>query len=107
MKKLATAIFVFFAVLSALIYFTKAKQYESYLFEKKSNQIKKYQFNPNLASVREFDNLPGISTKLAQAIIDDRQRNGRFNVVDDLMRVKGIGPKKLANIRAYLTMQAL
>jgi comEA protein len=107
MKKLATAIFIFFAVLSALIYFTKAKQYESYLFEKKSNQIKKYQFNPNLANVREFDNLPGISPKLAKAIIDDREKNGRFDSIDDLIRVKGIGPKKLADIRGYLTMQAL
>ncbi|MCE2929118.1 MAG: helix-hairpin-helix domain-containing protein [Candidatus Caenarcaniphilales bacterium] len=107
MKKLAIAIFVFFAVLSALIYFTKARQYEAYIFEEKSSVVKKYQFNPNLANAREFDNLPGISSKLAQAIINDRAMNGRFNSIDDLMRVKGIGPTKLANIREYLTMQAL
>jgi len=36
-----------------------------------------------------------VGDKTAQAIIDYRTANGPFRDVKDLMKVKGIGPKKL------------
>ena len=40
-------------------------------------------------------NIKGVGMKKAQAIIDYRKKNGKFNKIEDLMKVKGIGPKLL------------
>ena len=40
-------------------------------------------------------NIKGVGMKKAQAIIDYREKNGKFNKIEDLMKVKGIGPKLL------------
>ena len=44
---------------------------------------------------------------MAQSIIDERTKNGAFASVDDLMRVSGIGEKKLCqNQRLRLRMSS-
>jgi len=53
----------------------------------------------NRATADELTELKGIGLSKAQAIADDRQRNGNFRSVDDLIRVKGIGEKLLAGIK--------
>jgi competence protein ComEA len=53
----------------------------------------------NRATAAELDTLPGIGPSTAQAIVDDRDRNGPFARVDDLERVPGIGPAKLDAVR--------
>lgn len=55
--------------------------------------------NINTASAAELQTLPGIGPSMAQSIIDERTKNGAFASVDDLMRVSGIGEKKLAKIK--------
>ncbi len=55
--------------------------------------------NINLAGVEELDSLPGIGPAKARAIVEDRSRNGRFQTVEELTRVKGIGPKMLEKIK--------
>ena len=55
--------------------------------------------NINKASVAELQTLSGIGPSMAQSIIDERTKNGPFASVDDLMRVSGIGEKKLAKIK--------
>lgn len=54
--------------------------------------------NINTASAAELQTLSGIGPSMAQSIIDERTKNGAFASVDDLMRVSGIGEKKLAKI---------
>ena len=49
----------------------------------------------NLASAAELRRLPGIGPRLAEAIIAGRP----YGAVDDLTRVKGIGPGRLAEVR--------
>lgn len=55
--------------------------------------------NINTASAAELQTLSGIGPSMAQSIIDERTKNGPFVSVDDLMRVSGIGEKKLAKIK--------
>lgn len=58
----------------------------------------------NRATVDELDTLPGVGPTTAQAIIDHRNRNGPFRSVEDLGKVRGIGPAKLAELRPLVTV---
>jgi competence protein ComEA len=58
--------------------------------------------NINLASQAELMRLPRIGPKLSERIIEERAK-GPFKSVDELRRVKGIGPKTLANLRPFIT----
>ena len=61
-----------------------------------------YRVNLNTASWVEFAQLDGIGPALGRRIVDDRRTRGRFGTVDELDRVKGIGPKTLARLRPHL-----
>lgn len=56
----------------------------------------------NSATVAELQQLSGVGEKKAQAIVEYRQKNGKFKSVDELQNVKGIGPKLLEKNRARL-----
>ena len=58
----------------------------------------------NSADLYELTELPGVGETIAQAIIDEREQNGPFRVPEDLLSVRGIGPKKLAGFRDLLDM---
>ncbi len=47
--------------------------------------------------------VPGIGESLAKRIVQFRDKNGRFEKVDDLMKVQGIGEKSIEKLRPYLT----
>jgi competence protein ComEA len=53
----------------------------------------------NTASAAELELLPGIGPALAGRIIEHRQANGPFRAVEDLTKVRGIGPKTLDKLR--------
>lgn len=61
-----------------------------------------YQIDINSATWVEWIQFEGIGEKLAGRIVADRKRNGPFQSVDDLARVKGIGPKTIARLRPHL-----
>jgi competence protein ComEA len=56
----------------------------------------------NQASVDALDSLPGIGRKRAEDIVAFRRQHGPFRRIDDLRRIRGVGPKMLAKLRPYL-----
>lgn len=58
--------------------------------------------NLNTATVEELDTLPGVGEATARAIVEDREANGPFATIEDLMRVSGIGEKKFERIRGLV-----
>jgi competence protein ComEA len=60
--------------------------------------------NINTASAAEFEALPGIGPKMAQRIVEYREKNGAFKKLEDLMNVKGIGEKNFLKLKGQLTV---
>ena len=61
-----------------------------------------YEVDINTASWPELAQLPQIGETLARRIVVSRKDDGPFRDHDDLLRVRGIGPKTLDGIRPYL-----
>ena len=53
----------------------------------------------NTATAEQLDALPGVGPITAAAIVAWRQGNGRFNSIDQLGEVDGIGPTRLEKLR--------
>lgn len=53
----------------------------------------------NVASATELIALPGVGPKAAERIIDHREEYGSFESLDDLVRVKGFTPDRIAALR--------
>jgi competence protein ComEA len=61
--------------------------------------------NINTANAEDLNILPGVGPITAQAIIAFRETHGSFSALEDLLQVKGIGPKKFASLRPHITIQ--
>lgn len=59
----------------------------------------------NTATNGELEQLPGIGPKIAAAIVEHRSTNGPFRSIEDLLLVKGIGPKKLEALRNSIVVR--
>ena len=53
----------------------------------------------NLATGKQLADLPGVGQDLGAAIVAYRRRIGKFTSIEQLLEVKGIGPRKLAGIK--------
>jgi competence protein ComEA len=58
----------------------------------------------NRAGVGDLLLLPGVGPKLAARILEERDRRAGFAHVDQLAEVKGVGPKKLAQLRELVSV---
>ena len=61
--------------------------------------------NLNTATLEELMTLERIGPKYAQRIIDYRDTNGPFDKIEDLMKVKGIGPKTFDANKDLITVE--
>ncbi len=58
----------------------------------------------NTGSESQLESLPGVGPSTAKKILEYRQAHGGFSSIDELMAVKGIGPKKLKAMRQWLKL---
>jgi competence protein ComEA len=64
-----------------------------------------YVVDINRATWVEWAQFEGIGETLARRIVADRESRGPFGSIDDVQRVRGIGPKKFAQMRPYLAIE--
>jgi competence protein ComEA len=59
--------------------------------------------NLNSATAAQLEQLPGIGPSKAQAILELRTKLGGFTAPEQLLEVKGIGPKTFEKLRSLIT----
>ena len=60
--------------------------------------------NVNTATVAEFQLLPRIGPSVAARIVEQRDKNGPFKSLDDLLLVRGIGEATYEQLKPYLAL---
>ena len=64
----------------------------------------RFVLNINAATQGELRALPEVGPQLARRIVQDRRAKGPFRSLQDLTRVRGIGPKTLEKLRPFITV---
>ena len=59
----------------------------------------KLMININTANEEQLEQLPGIGTSIATRIVEYRKENGKFNSIEDIKKVSGIGDAKFNKIK--------
>lgn len=79
---------------------------DTFSYAKKDiSALQEKSININSASVKDFMNLPGVGEKTAEKIIELRKERGKFNKLEDIMDVKGIGEVKFNKIKKFLYIE--
>lgn len=60
--------------------------------------------NINTADSAELQSIPGIGPSKADRIIEYRNMQGRFNTIDDIKNISGIGNKTFESIKKYIVV---
>lgn len=92
-----TAFIVIYIVINAATVKPVNVTYNSTTSQNADNN--KTKVNINGATLTQLQKIKGIGPVLAQNIIDYRNRNGNFRNYRDVLKVKGIGEKKLEDIQ--------
>jgi competence ComEA-like helix-hairpin-helix protein len=58
----------------------------------------------NIADSVQLQLVPGIGPSTAEKILQMRKSYGAFKSVNELMAIRGLGPKRLEKMRKYLTV---
>ena len=61
--------------------------------------------NINTASAEELETLPNIGPRMAERIIDYREKHGDFPSVNALQNVSGIGKKTVEKLRPFIRVE--
>ena len=60
--------------------------------------------NLNTATPEQLATIPGVGPKMAERIVDYRQKNGGFKKLEDLMNVSGVGEKSFLKMKPLITL---
>jgi comEA protein len=70
----------------------------------KPNPVSAEKVNLNTASVEQLQSLPGIGPVIAKSIVEYRTKVGKFNRIEEIINVKGVGEKKFQKIKDRLVL---
>jgi competence protein ComEA len=70
----------------------------------KSKAVSTEKVNINTATAEQLQTLPGVGPALAKTIIEHRTKSGKFNKIEELLNVKGIGEKKFQQLKDRLAV---
>lgn len=70
--------------------------------KEKERVQEKLKVDVNHASSEALEELPRVGPAIAKRIVDERNRSGPFRNLEDLKRVKGIGPKTLKLLKEWV-----
>lgn len=73
--------------------------------ERLPESVSQYRLDVNTATWVEWSQLDGIGETLARRIVEDREAHGPFRSLDDLGRVRGLGPKTLEKMSPWLSFE--
>ncbi|WP_457593840.1 helix-hairpin-helix domain-containing protein [Hydrogenimonas sp.] len=59
----------------------------------------------NRAGYKALSKIKAIGKKLAEKIVEYRQKHGPFEKIEDMLKIKGLGKKKLAKIRDHIAIK--
>jgi competence protein ComEA len=60
----------------------------------------------NTATIEDFTLIPGVGEKTAQSIVSFREKNKGITDLQDLIKIRGIGEKKLNRILPYVSIDS-
>jgi len=69
------------------------------------NAVDPKRININRAGLDELQQLPGIGPAYAERIVSWREENGEFTTVEQLLEIRGIGERRLEQIRPLITLK--
>lgn len=69
------------------------------------NKSEEEKININKATQTEIETLPGIGPSTALKIINYRNEHGKFEKIEDIKNVSGIGDSKYENIKEYICVE--
>ena len=98
---LAVLLLICLTFLGWRYYEVATRQPRTFVIDKASDEIG-YQIEINSATWFELSQLEAIGPVLAKRIVADRDTNGPFQSIDDLQRVKGIGPRTVERHRRWM-----
>ena len=82
---------------------SKNEEEQEYITQGKDNMSEgQSKININSAQIEELITLPGVGEATANKIIEYRKENGKFQKIEDLKNVPGIGDSKFENIKMLI-----
>ena len=70
----------------------------------KSAPVPSEKINLNSANTEQLQSLPGIGPAIAKNILEYRAKVGKFNKIEEIINVKGVGEKKFQKIKDRLVV---
>lgn len=72
---------------------------------KQVQKDEKQLINVNKATLEMLDTLPGIGPVYARRIIEYREKFGGFKTIQELIKIKGIGEKRLDKLKPFVKLK--
>jgi competence ComEA-like helix-hairpin-helix protein len=71
------------------------------------NKLKGKTVNINTATVEQFMEVPLITKELAERIVEYREANGDFQVIEELLQIDGFTRELLRKIKGFLLLEGI